>query len=487
MSSRSQDGVSSSPPVIRVTAGGDSEEYREFEFQSKFCIGRTDDCEVCIRNEFVSRAHAEVFYENDQWWIRDLESSNGTFIDGNRIELVAVPRTASIQLGTNGPTITMAVNLPAAAEPDEIVAQYMDRYLGKRADGAPVGEHTMFVRQVISKVQKKQKRRYTWIVSLLGVLVIAAAAVAWIEHRQASQQRAFAKDLFYAMKSLDVHVAQVEEMVMESGNQKGKDQIRKYAAQRRAMQADYDRYLAALKVDDPKMTAEDRLILRVARIFGECEVDIPPEFMAEIKQYIQKWRSTPKLANSIRVARENGYTPTIVKELLARGLPPEFFYLALQESGFDPFASGPQTRTGLIAKGMWQFIPDTGRKYGLKPGPLFNLRRPDTADDRDHWELATKAAAAYIKDLYSSDAQASGLLVMACYNWGEDRVLPLVRSMPLNPRERNFWQLLTKYRDKVPDQTYNYVFSITSATVIGENPRLFGFDFASPLAQKEDN
>jgi len=91
-------------------------------------------------------------------------------------------------------------------------------------------------------------------------------------------------------------------------------------------------------------------------------------------------------------------------------------------------------------------------------------------------------AARYIKDLYSTDAQASGLLVISCYNWGEGRVLPLVRSMPENPRERNFWQLLAKHRDQIPPETYDYVFYIVSAAVIGENPRLFGFDFDNPLA-----
>ena len=47
--------------------------------------------------------------------------------------------------------------------------------------------------------------------------------------------------------------------------------------------------------------------------------------------------------------------------------------------------------------------------------------------------------------------------------------------MPKDPRQRNFWQLLAKYRRQIPGQTYDYVFSIVSAAVIGENPRLFGF------------
>ena len=56
-----------------------------------------------------------------------------------------------------------------------------------------------------------------------------------------------------------------------------------------------------------------------------------------------------------------------------------------------------------------------------------------------------------------------------------------IKEMPANPRERNFWKLLERHRNEVPDETYNYVFSIVSAAVIGENPRLFGFPFDNPL------
>jgi membrane-bound lytic murein transglycosylase D len=153
----------------------------------------------------------------------------------------------------------------------------------------------------------------------------------------------------------------------------------------------------------------------------------------------------------------------------------------MQESDFDEFTSGPPTYMG-IAKGMWQFIPDTGKRYGLKIGPLAKFRRPDLEDDRHNWQKATKAAARYIKDIYATDAQASGLLVMASYNWGEGRVIRLLRSMPENPQDRNFWQVLGKHRRIVPDETYNYVFYIVAAAVIGENPRQFGFDFDNPLA-----
>lgn len=184
------------------------------------------------------------------------------------------------------------------------------------------------------------------------------------------------------------------------------------------------------------MTEQQRLIFGWRAFSGECELDMPPDFVAEINKYIKKWQSSPRLASAI-AARQNGYSKTISEEMLAQGLPPQFFYLALQESNFDPYISGPMTRKG-IAKGMWQFVPETAMKYGLHLGPLIDMRPPDPSDDRHHYDRETKAAARYLKDLYTTDAQASGFLVMACYNWGEDQVLLLVRSMPANPRERNF-------------------------------------------------
>jgi hypothetical protein len=71
---------------------------------------------------------------------------------------------------------------------------------------------------------------------------------------------------------------------------------------------------------------------------------------------------------------------------------------------------------------------------------------------------------------------------MASYNWGQTRVNRLLKSMPDNPEERNFWQLLKKHRDQIPRETYDYVLYIFSATVVGENPELFGFDIGNPLA-----
>jgi membrane-bound lytic murein transglycosylase D len=487
-------GVPAAPPALRVSAEVSPGNRQEFRFEQAFRIGRVGECGLCILNDYVSRNHAEVAWENGEWIVRDLASRNGIFVDGERKESVAIGQGATIRLGVEGPFVTFAVEQPVRPVPpplpsgsvgsETIVARYIERYFADRPKDEPVGEHTIMVRQAFSRVQKRQKRKYAWIVGSLALLVIAVGAYAIYQHREASKQKALAQDLFYSMKSLDVDIARFEQLVMDSNNKQGASEIRKYQERRREMQANYDRFLATLRVYDPKISPEDRLILRVARIFGECELAMPPDFISEVKGYIKRWQSSGRLARAIRTAQEHGYTPYITKQLLDQDLPPQFFYLALQESDFDPFISGPTTRKG-IAKGMWQFIPETAIKYGLQIGPLVDFRRPDPADDRHHWDRETIAAARYLKDLYSTDAQASGFLVMACYNWGENQVLPLVQSMPANPRERNFWRLLAKYRPKLPKETYDYVFYIVSAAVIGENPKMFGFDFDNPLAHLE--
>jgi hypothetical protein len=427
-----------------------------------------------------------VSYENGVWWIVDLNSSNGIFVGDQKFKRVSVVQDISVRLGIQGPEVTLQVAHAKAKEKphagsETIVAGIIDRYFGKPSDDSPVGEHTMFVRQAFARVQTKQKRKFGAVIALLVVCILGAGVYALYEHRELKKQRAMAEAVFYDMKSMDVEIGKLEAMLQDSNNPNARDILRNTEARRKQAQANYDQLLRSLRVYNPKMTEQDRVIMRVARIFGECELDMPADFTAEVNKYIGYWKSSDRFKTAVETAKQKGYAPTIYKEFLDEGLPPQFFYLAMQESNFDAYVSGPETRKG-IAKGMWQFIPETAAKYGMKVGPLADLRRPDPGDDRHHWDKETKAAARYIQDLYSTDAQASGLLVMACYNWGEGQVLPLVQSMPANPKERNFWQLLAKHRDKIPKETYDYVFYIVSAAAIGENPRLFGFDFDNPLA-----
>ena len=507
--------LAQTPSLLKVSLDRDSRR-RVQSFSTPFRIGRSNECELSINDEYVSRTHAEVVFGNGMWCIRDLNSANGLYLDGQRVNEIELKGPTTIRLGVAGPEIlfepasaTRATAVQAersgesatptsktAKDPvppdrrdsasDTVLRRYVDHYFSKTGSGAaPASQHTVYLRRAFAKVQKQQKRTQHQIIAAVTLLAIAVTGYALYERRQLRQQRALAEDLFYTMKSLDLDIADLQRAVVASGNQQQVQLVRQDSDRRREMERSYDQFLASLHIYNGKMTEQQRLILRVARIFGECELDMPPGFEAEVNKYIKYWQNSDRLAKAVRIAQEKGYVKTISDELLDQGLPPQFFYLALQESDFNQYAVGPETGSG-IAKGMWQFVPKTALKYGLHLGPLVDQPRPDPSDERNQVPKATKAAARYLKFLYATDAQASGILVMACYNWGENSVLPLVQSMPHNPRERNFWRLLTRYRERIPRQTYDYVFYIVSAAVIGENPRLFGFDFDNPLGALEN-
>ena len=483
------------PGPILVTTQDANHTASPRSFTQAFQIGRSSTCQLVILHDLVSRIHAEVTPTPQGWLIRDLGSANGLYLDGTRIQSALLDSTQVIHLGVNGPTLLFE---PSQAVATEVVpsnpgeATIIARYFRPPADGEALGERTQLIRRAFVKVQaeaettqkKSQTHRtyaFTAIIAVLLLAVSAASLYAWRLHEERRHQRETARDLFYAMKSLDVKIAVAEQNALAADPQRGIQQVNQYEASRRDMQASYDKFLQTLKIDKPTDTEQHRLIVRIARIFGECEIDIPPDFEQEVMVYIRKWQSSDRFSRDIRLAQQKGYTQSISRALTAHGLPRQFFYLALQESDFNPLISGPITRKG-YAKGMWQFIPETAMKYGLHTGPLVDVSRPDPEDERDQPDKATDAASRYLDMLYSTDAQASGLLVMACYNWGEGSVLPLVRSMPPNPRQRNFWRLRAEHRSQIPQQTYDYVLMITSAAVIGENPRLFGFNFDNPLA-----
>lgn len=468
------DGSSAGPLHVHWRVDG---ERRSETFIDAFTIGREPGCAVRLEDASVSRRHARLRPEKGRWHVQDLESGNGTMLDDVRIAEAVVPRSATLQLGA---TTRLRLESPAApAEPsEETIAR---RYFGR--DGAEetdvVGGRTGLVRNAFRRVERRQKRRYRAIIAVVALALVGSGFFALQQYRALQQTRALATEIFYAMKAVELQVAALEDRVRASGDTALLDEMIVRRQEVRALEAQYDRFLEELDVLGPGLSAEDRVILRVARLFGECELTMPPDFVREVKRYVHEWRLSPRLRTAIARMQDQALTDVVVEALLERNLSPQYLYVALQESSFDADAVGPKTRFG-IAKGMWQFIPSTARRYGLRTGPLVELPVPDPNDERHDPVRATRAAANYLHDIYARDAQASGLLVMASYNWGPNNIRRRIRQMPPNPRERNFWKLLQ--HGDVPRETYDYVFHIVAAAVIGEDPALFGFDFEKPLA-----
>ncbi|MEO8430622.1 MAG: transglycosylase SLT domain-containing protein [Acidobacteriota bacterium] len=162
------------------------------------------------------------------------------------------------------------------------------------------------------------------------------------------------------------------------------------------------------------------------------------------------------------LARSGRYVPMIHRVFEQEGIPKDLAQVALIESSFIPHAHSRAT-----AHGIWQFMPRTGRQYGLTSNAV--------VDERSDPEKATRAAAkhlAYLHDLFHD-----WYLALAAYNAGEGRVLRAMEKTGLN----DFWQLAAS--GILKPQTQNYVPAVIAATLISKNPDHYGFqiDYEQPL------
>jgi FHA domain len=73
---------------LTVVLGGRTLERYEFKDPSQALrIGRSEECEVQIDNLGISRLHAEIVQEGAFHVLRDLNSNNGTFVNGTKVEV----------------------------------------------------------------------------------------------------------------------------------------------------------------------------------------------------------------------------------------------------------------------------------------------------------------------------------------------------------------------------------------------------------------
>jgi membrane-bound lytic murein transglycosylase D len=156
----------------------------------------------------------------------------------------------------------------------------------------------------------------------------------------------------------------------------------------------------------------------------------------------------------------------MIREVLrSRGMPEELAYTAMIESGYKPDAV---SRMG--AKGMWQFMAATARRYGL--------RVDQWVDERLDPEKSTVAAAAYLQDLYN--LFGSWALAQAAYNAGEVSVARAIR----HTGSSDFWKLAqTRHLRR---ETKDFVPQIHAATLIARDPDRYGFEFDTREAERFD-
>jgi membrane-bound lytic murein transglycosylase D len=181
---------------------------------------------------------------------------------------------------------------------------------------------------------------------------------------------------------------------------------------------------------------------------------LPVEINENVDRWIDYFANKNHDAFQRFLDRGQPYKKMIVATLRDSGVPSELYYLAMIESGFVLNA-----HSSASAKGFWQFIPGSGRRYGLRVDRFVDERV-------DPWR-ATVAASLYLADL--NNVFNSWYLAMAAYNAGEGRIMNAI----MRGKTRDFWELVRK--KALPSETMDYIPKVLAAYMVGKNPEKYGF------------
>ena len=176
----------------------------------------------------------------------------------------------------------------------------------------------------------------------------------------------------------------------------------------------------------------------------------------------QSWFVTRQSYLDRLTARASRYLYHTVSEAEKRGLPTELALLPVIESSYDPAAT-----SNAAAAGMWQFIPSTGKIYGLRQDALYDGRR-DVVE-------STRAAYDFLSSLYNQFG--SWELALAAYNCGGGCVQRAINRNAADGLPTDFWSL------RLPEETKNYVPRFLAVAQIVSNPDRHNVSF-SPIVNR---
>src|SRR5688572_18937662 len=233
--------------------------------------------------------------------------------------------------------------------------------------------------------------------------------------------------------------------------------------QSRTEPAVIDQLLEAATLSLPEPTRETKDA--VAADLATTAHDLPIANNERVQSFIELFQGNLRDFMQDSLHRSAKYLPMVQEVFRAESIPLDLAYLAIVESGYKTNALSRAS-----ARGMWQFMPATGKEYGLDQNWFI--------DERSDPEKATRAAAQYLKSLHRF-FDGDWNMAMASYNAGPGRIQRAVKLSKI----ADYWDLTESSR-YLPKETRNYVPMIMAAVLIAKNPQAYGFDPGtnSPLA-----
>jgi|GEM_PF-584056 hypothetical protein len=507
-------------------------------------VGRSSQNTMALHSseKSVSAHHAIIYKTGDRILLQDMESTNGTFVNNQKINEQQLQSGDIVGFGKSGPRLklivsdseldtsaskaarfvspestsvrtredeapaffvsqedlTMSEDLSAvtkvklkpprrldsfapgdSSRTAEFEKKIMHKKLGssdlhdlmkdekrieKIIDRGNIGQTQASMLRTMHGASKKMQRQ--WLLILAAVLAVSITGMAFFAIRAFQYKSLVSRGL-----TLRATLDNYEERIARAnknpeGNKRELDSLiaaldktKEELAQVKGnvRQSDFGKFYS-----DPMEKTIDEVLMR----FGETDYHIPREMVDRVKYHIGVYSGPLHSTIAKYILRKEKYFPMLRKVFRATNLPEDLAYVSMLESGFNTRAL---SHCG--ARGLWQFMPETGRRYGLRVETL--------VDDRLDPEKATYAAAKYFKELIGIfGGKSSLMLAMAAYNAGEGRVVGALRKIDNPMRNRDFWYI---YRmGYLAEETNEYIPRVISLLIISEHLDKYGFGYMAP-------
>jgi len=394
----------------------------------------------------VSGYHAIIYTTPDKLLLQDMQSTNGTFINGQKIQDEhAIMEGDEIGLGMSGPRFRVvragAVNVVANAD----TTPKRHDTDAPRLPVNPVDDNLLVTPTIAIKKPSPPPTVAVKAPAVPKHIIIAAIAA----------------------------VALIALIVVVSFTSGGTGKAKQTASSPKkfsfthgeASSADIDEFhddgIGRVGMSTGRSAVEAR-IDAILRRFGESDYQIPAEMVERVEFYLNQYTGPRKRTIAAYMERRKQYFPMIRRVFTEKNIPLDLAYVSIVESGLDP-----QALSHAGAKGLWQFMPKTARAYGLDVSAY--------RDERTDPEKSTYAAAAYFKDLIAIfGSKSSVMLCMAAYNAGENRIINALKRINDPVNNRDFWYL---YRRKwLAEETNEYIPQILAMIIISEHMEEYGFE-----------
>jgi len=452
-----------------------------------FRAGRDPENDLVIEGPeaaIVSSRHLEIRRTDNTFRLVDLDSTNGTYLDGQRVTEAVLQNHALITIGPGGPefqfeleaasdtdlnqTLRLPVTpsqLPAqtpgqvsivmpastTAKQDELLKEAVKRARQARRSGIG-GQTSIIMRDMLDKALHRSSRKFkVTIGALVFALVGVTAYAGWTIHNLKQQKT-----------QIDVEINQVESELQSAGDDPKRvddllEKLNGYQQQALTMQKTLLYRLGVRSEEQDFVESEIKALLKE---FGAEEYSISKEFTEQVRRFIRQYQERDRPHMERALGRSRKELEAVRKQLEADKLPPDLAYMALVESAFI----GGTSSAG--AAGLWQFTPTTAKAYGLKVGAGI--------DERLDARKSTAAAGRYIRELILDFGSGSSvMLALAAYNSGPGKVKRAIRTVADPIKQRDFWYL---YRTKaLPPETREYIPKTIGVIIIGRHPARFGF------------